>query len=101
MGGTPGAKPKRQYKAYLISSGDAVKIGKTSGKPEVRLKHLQTGSSEQLTLLLVIDGDCERQLHRRFKFLRKHREWYALTPGIRAFVKAVIASREKTQRVSK
>jgi hypothetical protein len=80
----------RPWWTYLISDGAGrVKIGKTRGSPIRRLKQLQTGTADQLVLLMAVPRDCERELHRRWQHLKINREWYRLSAGIQLFVKAV------------
>lgn len=64
---------------YFIRStgfGD-VKIG-TSADPRARLRDLQTGNAEELSLIRVIDGGEaeERWLHDRFREHRVRGEWF-------------------------
>lgn len=70
---------------YVIGTASRVKIGK-SRQPRKRLAALQTGSPEQLSLLLVIDGDHEHHLHGRFAHLRLTGEWFDRTDDIQAFI---------------
>jgi len=64
---------------YLIQDDNTkfLKIGK-SQDPVKRLSQLQTGSSSTLTLLGVLDGDCEKELHENFKRcrIRINHEWF-------------------------
>ena len=64
---------------YLISDGKFIKIGK-SVNPNRRLKQLQTGSNEKLSLLAIYDRPdyMEKRLHhllRGFKSRLKS-EWF-------------------------
>ena len=66
---------------YFVQAeiGGPIKIGFTQGKPEVRLKALQTGSPFKLVLLKVIPKvtrEQEWELHRRFSAYRLHGEWF-------------------------
>ena len=65
---------------YFISDLKNIKIGYTKGKPENRLKQLNTGSSYQLFLLGYIDGtkNKEKELHKFFnKYrIRQNGEWF-------------------------
>lgn len=69
---------------YLITDGQYVKIGKTSGNPIVRLKALQTGNPRPLRLLAVCMNPTldafviERYLHEEFKQYHVNGEWYDL-----------------------
>lgn len=67
---------------YVISDGVACKIGYTSGDPAERLKNLQTGNPNSLSLITSFPGDrCEEmRLHRKFADKRLSGEWFALSP---------------------
>lgn len=70
----------RLTRLYLIRSEGRpryLKIG-ISDDPERRVRDLQTGSPALLTLLAHITGckERERYLHRRFRHLRAHGEWF-------------------------
>jgi DNA-directed RNA polymerase subunit RPC12/RpoP len=56
-----------------------VKIG-SSKTPQSRVKQLQTGNPEQLTLFAVIPADVEKELHSRFSAyrIREDGEWFKL-----------------------
>mgnify|MGYP000456709959 CR=1 FL=1 len=64
---------------YFIQGlcGGAIKIG-FSKNPEVRLKELQTGYPDTLTILLMIPGTeaTERAIHRKFEASRLKGEWF-------------------------
>lgn len=70
---------------YLIRNAQAgrLKIG-YSNNPAGRLRTLQTGSAEYLELLRFIPGtqNDEKNLHKRFKALRIHHEWFQDSPAI-------------------
>lgn len=86
-GGTVGAPSAKKYRTYFISNEDGdVKIGKTSEPVQIRLRQLQTGSSQKLTLLHVVEYDAEHRWHERFKHLRLHGEWYRGTPALLGFI---------------
>ena len=60
-----------------------VKIGFTSGKPEIRMKQLQTANPTKLRLIGVItdfDGksgqEVESELHEKYKEYRQEGEWF-------------------------
>jgi hypothetical protein len=65
---------------YLIKSGHLTKIGTTTNLAR-RLGMLQTGNPKRLLVLAVGHGGEkeERFLHLRFKALRVHGEWFALS----------------------
>lgn len=71
------------YKVYLIrSESNSYKIGITKRAPEVRLKELSTGNSEELTIEQVFESKwgtkIEANLHRRYQSDRKRGEWFEL-----------------------
>lgn len=57
-----------------------VKIGK-SNDVKTRKQAVQCGSGVDLDVLLVIDGDIERELHKKFARYREHGEWFNDTDG--------------------
>lgn len=75
---------------YFISNGKNIKIGYTSGNPMRRLKTLQTGSSEKLTLVGYIEGTkkTERQLHTLFSNIRIDHslEWFEGTQELLDYI---------------
>lgn len=63
---------------YFVRAGEGpVKIG-IAIDPEARLRELQTGHYESLSLLRVVDGDwaVEAWLHARFAAARIRGEWF-------------------------
>lgn len=67
---------------YCISDGSLCKFG-YSRDPNSRLKHLQTGNSNQLELVhsVSVRGDLcaktlERTLHREYAYRRVRGEWF-------------------------
>jgi hypothetical protein len=73
---------------YFIQAGDGgpVKIGHTKHDAHKRLKELQTGCPEKLTVVGVIEGDRsqERQLHEILDAYRIHGEWFEVVPATQA-----------------
>jgi hypothetical protein len=71
---------------YFIRHGDddVFKIGITSGNVEDRLRQLQTGTPEKLTLYTYIKHPDpaikERELHEKLKDRRINGEWFGLSP---------------------
>jgi hypothetical protein len=63
---------------YFIQEGrgGAIKIGKARGLQK-RLRHLQTGNSSELHLLLVLEGDYERDAHLIWWEHRIRGEWFS------------------------
>jgi len=70
---------------YFIQGqcGGAIKIG-FSKKPEMRLKELQTGYPDTLTILLMIPGSesDEAAFHKMFEEFRLKGEWFRPDPYI-------------------
>lgn len=66
----------------MSDTGDC-KVGRTSKDPALRLKQLQTGASEKLSLVCFFKTSnaplMERMLHMRYGPRRKTGEWFALT----------------------
>lgn len=96
VGGTPTVKPERMKETYFIGhwspSGKLkyVKIGVTGvGGSRRRLRTLQTGNPELLTLMGVYRGDVERKLHRMFDKTRLHKktEFFRPTKALLALIK--------------
>ena len=52
-----------------------VKIGR-SNDVKTRKQAVQCGSGVELDILLVIDGDIERELHKKFAKYQEHGEWF-------------------------
>lgn len=71
---------------YCISDGTALKIGKSAGHPQNRLKGLQTGNPRLLSLLAYRQvPDCrsaEVQLHVKYQELNLLGEWFAYDEAI-------------------
>jgi len=91
VGGTPGpATIVRKRGTYFISvlssTGKikAIKLGVATWPNgiERRLKTLQTGSHEPLKLLLFIEGNHERKLHREWAGYRVRGEFFAPAPRL-------------------
>lgn len=77
----------RQIRTYIIqdTATGLCKIG-SAVNPAHRMKTLQTGCPGELKLVLVLDTDCEVQLHTRFKDARVRGEWFKVTAALRQFV---------------
>jgi T5orf172 domain len=84
-GGTPGGRPKRNYKTYFLRADDLIKIGRTSGSVENRLRNLRTGNPT-LVLLHVHTQDIEKECHRRFAHLRQQGEFFLASESLLAFI---------------
>jgi uncharacterized protein YozE (UPF0346 family) len=73
---------------YFISNGTHVKIGRTYKPVEKRLAALQTASHLPLEILLIFDGDREKEFHLKFDAHRTSGEWFLLSPELREFTGA-------------
>lgn len=75
---------------YFVYAAEVnrVKIGRAI-KPFERMWGIKTNSPCEVTLLGVIVGDREKekQLHRRFKYLWSHNEWFVYGDEIREYVR--------------
>mgnify|MGYP001563209798 CR=1 FL=1 len=70
---------------YFIFDGLDVKIGR--GQDAIkRMNSLQCGSSKKLSLLKVLEGDLETELHRKFEDWRIRGEWFQLSQPIANFL---------------
>jgi len=83
----PKARPNSP-KTYFIQSelGGDVKIGK-SADPNARLKQLQTGRSDRLRILKILEDDHEDKLHAKFRKLRMNGEWFRFEGELVEFLK--------------
>lgn len=74
---------------YFVHSKttNLVKIG-FSREPRARLTNLRVASPCALRMLTVIDGtrEDEKRLHKRFRSLRSHGEWFHFLPAIKKFL---------------
>ena len=77
---------------YFISDDQGrVKIGYTSGMPEDRLKQLQTGNSDKLSLLTSMRGSRieELKIHTALNPYRLIGEWFRNEGAVNEFVSLV------------
>lgn len=72
---------------YFVKVNDKVKIG-FSDNLKKRLSALQVSSAYKLEVLLIIDGDYEKEseLHQQFREYRNSGEWFDLSDPIEAFI---------------
>ena len=80
---------KREGTIYVIAAGEFVKIGFTDGKPQDRLRMLQTGSPMKLSVVAQMSGTMreERALHRRFAAQRAEGEWFRREGAVAEWIK--------------
>ena len=81
-----------QSKVYFIRAEDTgfVKIGRTAKEPIERLRDLQVGSPNNLSLLCWITegmfNHTERSLHKRFKAQHVRGEWFRYEGDLSEFI---------------
>jgi hypothetical protein len=82
LGSNSGSRSEN-IKTYIVlnSVSGLIKIGK-SINPSDRMKSLQTGSGVALDVLAILDGDKERDLHKKFAGLRVFGEWFSDPDGL-------------------
>ena len=80
-------KEKKQSKTYILkdTSSKLYKIGRSSNVEE-RLKSLSV-ANPNLKIILVIDSNVEKQLHKHFKEKKVSSEWYSLNSSDIDYVK--------------
>jgi len=61
-----------------------------SRQPKKRLASLQTAHFDKLHLLGVIDGDCEKELHEKFKNFRRSGEWFTLSVELVEYIQSCV-----------
>lgn len=73
---------------YFLKAGPFIKIGKATGSAESRISQLQTGCPFPISVMATVQGGCkeERRLHRRFKHLNSHGEWFHAVPELLKYV---------------
>jgi hypothetical protein len=84
----PPLGPNYYGHVYVIGFADYAKIG-WSRNVKRRLFDIQKHAPEKLVLysLFPAEETTERKLHRRFKRLRLHGEWFALTHSLKDWVR--------------
>ena len=68
----------RILKTYFVQGRitGLVKIGRTYGTVQQRVKELQTASPDTLQVLKWVKGDIEAACHFQFRQHRSHNEWF-------------------------
>jgi hypothetical protein len=82
---------------YFIKNATGyIKIG-YSRHPWSRLKQLQTGSSEPLEMLYIVDGDfqTEKYLHNHFSFCHYINEWFCPSESLLYLIHILQTPQEK------
>jgi hypothetical protein len=72
---------------YFLKANNRIKIG-NANDPTQRIPSIQTSSPFDLEVLLIIDGnyDKERELHQKFEEFRKSGEWFEYSEPIKDFI---------------
>lgn len=79
-----GITKARKTVTYAIQNGRGmVKLGVTTNMP-ARLRDLQIGSADTLTVLGVVAGNQEQALHTRFAHSHVRGEWFRSSPALLA-----------------
>ena len=86
-------KKQTAQDVYFIQGQETqrIKIG-VSHDVVNRLQKLQTGASERLELLAVVEAggaELERELHARFGKDRTHGEWFEAAPALIAYIEKI------------
>lgn len=76
-------KRKRPMFTYALQCTvtKMIKIGKSS-RPHQRIKQIQNISPTPIEIVLIIEGDREKEMHKAFDYCRDHGEWFRLTPDL-------------------
>ncbi len=76
----------------LATESGRIKIGTTKCIAS-RFQTLQNASSEPLRILATVPGDYrhEAEIHDTFRASRLHREWFAPSPELLAYIGAAVA----------
>lgn len=89
-----------RHMIYFARSGadGPVKIG-TSTSVDGRLKSMQTGHAAKLNLIATMDGgaEVESMLHKRFKHLHVHGEWFKYEGRLKSFIEKLIAKQDPAE----
>lgn len=79
---------------YFLKAGPFVKIGKATGRPDARIRDLQTGCPYPIRLVAHVCGGLreEYELHRRFAAFREHGEWFRYEGMLAEYVQTIAES---------
>jgi len=90
---------QEQFKSYVyfIQGADKIKIG-ISQSPKKRLATLQCTSPIPLKMLAICKGGTklEKKLHKQFKHLRSHGEWFRAEPELLSYIEQYLAGYQST-----
>jgi hypothetical protein len=82
---------KKGYVYFILNTETGhIKVG-YSIDPEQRLEDLQAANSSILKIIKTIEGTVglERQIHKRFKHLRLHGEWFRAAPELMKYIRSL------------
>jgi hypothetical protein len=73
---------------YFLKANEKVKIG-YADDPSKRIPAIQTSSPYELEVLLIIDGNYnkEHELHKKFQNYRTSGEWFEYEETLKTFIK--------------
>ena len=73
---------------YIVRHPESglIKIGR-SINPIARIRSLECGSGAALEVIVILQGDCEHELHKRFSELRVFGEWFRDDGRIESFAR--------------
>jgi hypothetical protein len=80
---------------YILTDSRFYKIGYTKNRLTLakRIKDLQSGNPNKLTLEVVVEGSLQQELaiHRKHRVfsIRHNPEWYRPEPAIKALIESV------------
>ena len=80
----------RRQVYFVKNTKGLIKIGSTMTVMD-RIKQLETGASEPLTLIAHLDGSTKREseLHRRFAEYRVHGEWFSPGSSLVSYIQSL------------
>lgn len=86
---SPRRKPSQVYFIGAEVTG-LIKIG-CAVNPQARLRSLQTGSPDRLSIIATVPGDAamERGLHSQFAADRMHGEWFRQSPALIELIESI------------
>lgn len=77
---------------YFVRVGRFLKIGRTTNiQSRMRMIRCHAPTPPELVGVIAGAGSQERQWHRAFKHLQSNREWFRITPELKAAVDTALA----------
>ncbi|WP_462402283.1 GIY-YIG nuclease family protein [Pseudomonas sp. Marseille-QA0332] len=94
---TPDGQVIRRHIYFAKNGRGLIKIGSSMDTTN-RIKSLETGAGEPLTLLASVPGSmgAERRLHQQFSKLHKHGEWFEETPELTEYIRALQKANDRS-----